>query len=156
VIKEARWSGWVWVGECFFWYRPTRVVPDQRPLNGRCCCCYFMCLYLLSFCMLQYIFFSHAYHAVLRVSSLWNICSSHFNYLLSGLSGIASVKPGKCYHSSLSIISLFEIYLFEWHECCSMLVRICLCSTFVIIPFFVSSATLVCVSCLPVIFCFLL
>jgi len=26
------------VGECFFWYRPTRVVPDQRPLNGRCCC----------------------------------------------------------------------------------------------------------------------
>jgi len=27
VIKEARWSGWVWVGECFFWYQPTRVVP---------------------------------------------------------------------------------------------------------------------------------
>jgi len=24
------------VGECFFWYRPTRVpvVPDQRPLNS--------------------------------------------------------------------------------------------------------------------------
>jgi len=20
-------------------YRPTRVVPDKRPLNGRCCCC---------------------------------------------------------------------------------------------------------------------
>jgi len=27
------------VGESSFWYRPTRVVPDQRPLNGRCCCC---------------------------------------------------------------------------------------------------------------------
>jgi len=26
-------------GESSFWYRPTRVVPDQRPLNGRCCCC---------------------------------------------------------------------------------------------------------------------
>ena len=39
MIKEARWSGWVWVGECFFWYRPTRVVPDLGPLNGRCCCC---------------------------------------------------------------------------------------------------------------------
>jgi len=25
------------VGECFFWYRPTRVVPDQRPLNGCVC-----------------------------------------------------------------------------------------------------------------------
>ena len=21
------------MGECFFWYRPTRVVPDQRPLT---------------------------------------------------------------------------------------------------------------------------
>jgi len=39
MIKEARWFGWVWVGESSFWYRPTRVVPDQRPLNGRCCCC---------------------------------------------------------------------------------------------------------------------
>ena len=39
MIKEARWSGWVWVGECSFWYRPTRVIPDQRPLNGRRCCC---------------------------------------------------------------------------------------------------------------------
>ena len=34
MIKNVRWSGWVWVGECFFWYRPTRVVPDQRLLNG--------------------------------------------------------------------------------------------------------------------------
>ena len=23
------------MGESSFWYRPTRVVPDQRPLNGR-------------------------------------------------------------------------------------------------------------------------
>ena len=36
MIKEARWFGSVWVGEGSFWYRPTRVVPDQRPLNGRC------------------------------------------------------------------------------------------------------------------------
>ena len=27
------------VGECFFRYRPTRVVPDQKPLNG----CVFVC-----------------------------------------------------------------------------------------------------------------
>ena len=38
LIKEVHWPGWVWVGECFFWYRPTRVVPDKRPLNGCCCC----------------------------------------------------------------------------------------------------------------------
>ena len=27
------------MGECFFWYRPTRVVTDQRPLNGCVCVC---------------------------------------------------------------------------------------------------------------------
>ena len=27
------------MGECFFWYRPTRVVPYKRPLNG-CVCVY--------------------------------------------------------------------------------------------------------------------
>ena len=27
------------MGECFFWYLPTRVVPDQRPLNGCCSTC---------------------------------------------------------------------------------------------------------------------
>jgi len=27
------------MGECFFWYQPTRVVPDKRPLNGCVCVC---------------------------------------------------------------------------------------------------------------------
>jgi len=27
------------VGERFFWYRPTRVVPDKGPLNGCVCVC---------------------------------------------------------------------------------------------------------------------
>ena len=27
------------MGECFFWYRPTQVVPDKRPLNGCVCLC---------------------------------------------------------------------------------------------------------------------
>ena len=40
VIKDVRWSGWVWVSECFFWYRPTRVVLDKGPLNG-CVCVYY-------------------------------------------------------------------------------------------------------------------
>jgi len=30
LIKIARWSGW-WVGECFFWYQLTQVVPDKGP-----------------------------------------------------------------------------------------------------------------------------
>ena len=30
LIKIGWWSGW-WVGECFFWYRLTQVVPDKGP-----------------------------------------------------------------------------------------------------------------------------
>ena len=30
LINIGWWSGW-WVGECFFWYRLTRVVPDKEP-----------------------------------------------------------------------------------------------------------------------------
>ena len=35
------------LGECFFWYRPTRVVLDQRPLNGCVCVC--VCSFVRSF-----------------------------------------------------------------------------------------------------------
>jgi len=28
----------------FFWYRPTRVVPDKRPLNGCVCVCVCLCV----------------------------------------------------------------------------------------------------------------
>ena len=38
LIKIGWWSGW-WVGECFFWYWLTRVVPDNGPWNNCCCCC---------------------------------------------------------------------------------------------------------------------
>ena len=35
------WPRWVWVGECFFWYRLTRVVPDKfhRAVKRLCVCC---------------------------------------------------------------------------------------------------------------------
>ena len=39
LIKDVQWSGWVWVGECSFWYRPTPVVPNERLLNGCVCSC---------------------------------------------------------------------------------------------------------------------
>jgi len=32
------------VGECFFCYRPTWVVPDKRPLNGCVCACVRACV----------------------------------------------------------------------------------------------------------------
>ena len=32
------------MGECCFWYRPTRVVPDKRPLTGCVCVCVCVCI----------------------------------------------------------------------------------------------------------------
>jgi len=60
VIKEVRWPGWVWAGECFLWYRPTRVVLDKRPLNGcwwSCCCLYHMLPRLSFFSLFPYLSF---------------------------------------------------------------------------------------------------
>ena len=36
LISDAWLWGWVWVAECFFWYRPTRVVPDYWWLLNSC------------------------------------------------------------------------------------------------------------------------
>ena len=38
------------MGESSFWYRPTRVVPDQRPLNGRCVVVLACFIYLIVIC----------------------------------------------------------------------------------------------------------
>ena len=35
LIKDVWWSGWVWVGECFFWYRPTWA-PRQKAVKRLC------------------------------------------------------------------------------------------------------------------------
>ena len=40
LIRDDWWSGEMWVGECFFWYRLTRVVPDKGLYNG-CSSCLF-------------------------------------------------------------------------------------------------------------------
>ena len=39
LIKDVWWTGWVWVGECFFWYRPTQLVQDKGPWNSCVCVC---------------------------------------------------------------------------------------------------------------------
>ena len=49
LINDVRWSEWVWVGECFFWYWPTQVVPDKGPLKNGCVSaqsteCYLVCV----------------------------------------------------------------------------------------------------------------
>jgi len=45
LIKDVPWSGWVWEGECFFWYCPTWVVLDKKPLNGCVCVTYYKTLW---------------------------------------------------------------------------------------------------------------
>ena len=76
MINDVRWSGWVWVGECFFWYRPTRVVPDKRTLNGCVCVCV---------CQPNYLDFHRTdFHAVFtgrfRYGCRWTIWTSIFTF----------------------------------------------------------------------------
>ena len=60
-------SSWVWVGECFFWYRLTWAVLDKGLLNGCVCVCIYSCTY---------------YHSsTLFACVLWVICKC--NVLLS-------------------------------------------------------------------------
>jgi len=33
LIKDVWWLRWLWVGECFFWYQRTRVVPDPSAVK---------------------------------------------------------------------------------------------------------------------------
>ena len=44
LMNYVWWSGWVWVGECYFWYRPARVVLDKKLLNGCVCVCALACV----------------------------------------------------------------------------------------------------------------
>ena len=50
------------MGECFFWYRPTRVVPDRGPLNS--CVC--LCVYQLDACLFYAM-------KVVTVERLWTV-----------------------------------------------------------------------------------
>ena len=48
LMKDVWWPGWVWVGECFFWYRPTQGCPGQRAVKWLCVCvCVCVCVYWL-------------------------------------------------------------------------------------------------------------
>ena len=53
LINDVWWSGWVWVSECFFWYRPTQVVLDRGLLNG---CVY---VFVVKWCNEQHSFVQH-------------------------------------------------------------------------------------------------
>ena len=45
VCVTASFPWWVWVGECFFWYRLTRVVPGQRVVKRLwVCVCVLVCI----------------------------------------------------------------------------------------------------------------
>jgi len=58
-------------GESSFWYRPTRVVPDQRPLNGRCSVSVLLMMRLLVYMDL----------ILLAVISLLHVCVIFFCHL---------------------------------------------------------------------------
>ena len=41
LMKDVWWTWCVWMGKCFIWYRPTRVVLDKGPLTSHVHMCAF-------------------------------------------------------------------------------------------------------------------
>ena len=77
------------MGECFFWYWPTRIVPDKRPLNGCVILC--VCVLCLRVCIVLTVFIDEVFfiNNVVRLLSYVNMCAYHvyftinlFTYLL--------------------------------------------------------------------------
>jgi len=90
LIKDVWLSGWVWVGECFFWYRPTRVVPDRGPLNGcvRVCAVTFV-IYLPTLLVTQATSASYAMYGskccdALQLESKGSYCLFPFRHKKNG------------------------------------------------------------------------
>jgi len=69
------------VGECFFLYQPTRVVPDQRPLNG--CVCVYGCV-----CVRVYLNYSEPSRAVVEVP----VCCGRVMEVFSGQQSVRTVS----------------------------------------------------------------
>jgi len=69
------------VGECFFLYQPTRVVPDQRPLNG--CVCVYGCV-----CVRVYLNYSEPSRAVVEVP----VCCGRVMEVSSGQQSVRTVS----------------------------------------------------------------
>ena len=65
------------MGECFFWYRPTRVVPDKRPLNGCMCVCTYPMWYIRYVGHL-YMLSHSCYDCELWAADFWLIFSADY------------------------------------------------------------------------------
>ena len=72
------------MGESSFWYRPTRVVPDQRPLNGR--------RRRRRHCVIVALIVILSVQADLDASDEANDCSSHFQSAATDASFIDSIN----------------------------------------------------------------
>jgi len=125
LIKDVWWSGWVWMGECFFWYRPTWVVLDKGSLNGCvyvfvCACvraCICACVWVRATdCVLEILLLTQcgeAQHMDSSLSWLGEWSSWEWEFLHSS----ASIPC--CFYSSLCIPQ--DIVLVLFLHCCSLL-----------------------------------
>jgi len=102
LIKVEWWSG-RWVGRCFFWYRLTRVVPDNGPQNG-CCCCTATSMYV----------HSYVYHTKITRCSVLTVCCKcqqmHIWFTWSSRTQLGLCKLSNCC-STANAVTHSSLYL---------------------------------------------
>ena len=125
LIKGGLWSGWVWLGEYFFWYRLTRVIWDKGLLNG--CCVVnslrIFCPWCFNVKFISAIITAHAsnLHALVGWQS-WSLAIASFQHFImiwwvlqiTSIAFIASVMTHESGICVVLTVCLLVMFILQW------------------------------------------
>ena len=125
-LKDVWWSRWMWVGECYFWYRLARVVQYKGLLNSCVCVrvcvimfnavCHLVLLYACSTDVLSFFLFSPLQHPAFKVTS--NTLPAGWAWTVFSWMPQRQNSYGLFHH--IGTISfrhiILQLALFRWHQ----------------------------------------
>ena len=126
--RDDWWPRWVWVGECFFWYQLTLVVPDKfhRAIKWLCVCVC-ACVRVYVWCLWCVCQLTNMGHSLSRYGNeLWiGDITGHLS-LMDMTDGRYSLVQ---VHHRLMLASRPKFTCWFW---CCMYVHTCLCIMWII------------------------
>ena len=116
------------MGECFFWYRPTRVVPEERPLNSCVCVASVPCIHIrIEWVLINFIVpscqllppskvnisVSNSHHtdvAIYKLYVLWSIYQAYSDHLFT-MRITLTAHILKCLNQPAKSLANFNMFL---------------------------------------------